>query len=261
MGGKRLTLTPGPRDSGGRLSAVRGGGKGKAGEPVEAVVFDAYGTIINFTEPDFLATMAEICDQQSLDCDAGDLWKRFLRAAYTMRSETHHDPVYKRYDQAWADQFEYVFRRLGLDGDPSAASNHLKARLADAPAFEEASPVIEALRPHYRLALMSNADDDFLEACLEKNGIEFETVVTSEKAGAIKPNPAIFGYLAGVLELPAQRILYAGDNPIPDVLGPLQSGMQAAWINRNGMRRPRRVPPPHYRLRALVELLPLLLPG
>jgi hypothetical protein len=35
--------------------------------------------------------------------------------------------------------------------------------------------------------------------------------------------------------------------------------MQAAWINRNGMRRPRRVPRPHYRLRSLSELLPLLL--
>jgi putative hydrolase of the HAD superfamily len=106
---------------------------------------------------------------------------------------------------------------------------------------------------------MSNADDDFLDACLTKNGLSFETVVTSERAGAIKPNPAIFGYLAGVLEIPPQNILYAGDNPIPDVLGPLQSGMQAAWINRNGMRRPRRVPPPHYRLRSLAELVPLLL--
>jgi putative hydrolase of the HAD superfamily len=118
--------------------------------------------------------------------------------------------------------------------------------------------VTEALRPRYRLALLSNADDDFLEACLEKNGLVFDTVVTSEKAGAIKPNPAIFGYLAGVLELPPQRILYAGDNPVPDVLGPLQSGMQAAWINRSGMRRPRRVPPPHYRLRTLSDLVPLL---
>jgi 2-haloalkanoic acid dehalogenase type II len=229
-------------------------------EPVEAVVFDAYGTLLNFTEPDFIATMAEICGQQSLNCDASDLWKRFLRAAYTMRSETHHDPVYKRYDQAWADQFEHVFKRLRLKADPWAAAIHLKARLADAPAFDEAAPVIDALRPHHRLALMSNADDDFLYACLDKNSLNFETVVTSEKAGAIKPNPAIFGYLAGVLGLPPQRILYAGDNPIPDVLGPLQSGMQAAWINRNGMRRPRRVRRPHYRLRSLSELLPLLLP-
>ena len=228
---------------------------------IEAVVFDAYGTLIDFTEPDFIVTMAEICDQQSLDADAGDLWRRFLRASYLMRSEHHHDPVYKRYDQAWADQFENVFKRLKLPGDPYAAANHLKARLAGAPAFEESKPVIEALRPHYRLALLSNADDDFLTEVLDRNGLRFETVISSEQAGAIKPNPAIFGYAAGVLGIPPQRILYAGDNPIPDVLGPVQSGMQAAWINRNGMRRPRRVPPPHFRLRSLSELLPLLVPS
>ncbi len=66
---------------------------------IKAVAFDAYGTIINFTEPDFIVTMAEICDQQGLDADAADLWRRFLRAAYLMRSENHDDPVYKRYDQ------------------------------------------------------------------------------------------------------------------------------------------------------------------
>ena len=31
---------------------------------IRAVVFDAYGTLIDFTEPDFIVTMAEVCDQQ-----------------------------------------------------------------------------------------------------------------------------------------------------------------------------------------------------
>jgi 2-haloalkanoic acid dehalogenase type II len=229
-------------------------------DTVEAVVFDAYGTLIDFTEPDFIATMAEICGQQGLDVDAADVWKRFLRASHVMRSENHHDPVYKRYDQAWADQFEHVFKRLKLTADPYAAANHLKARLAGAPAFDESRPVVEALRPHYRLALLSNADDDFLAEVLDRNDLRFDTVISSEQAGAIKPNPAIFGYAAGVLGVQPQHILYAGDNPIPDVLGPIKAGMQAAWINREGVRRPRRIPRPTYRLRSLSELLPLLLP-
>ena len=55
--------------------------------------------------------------------------------------------------------------------------------------------------------------------------------------------------------------LPAAPGPIPDVLGPINAGMQAAWINRNGMRRPRRTPPPTYRLRSLSELVPLLVPS
>ncbi len=224
------------------------------------MAFDGYGTIFNFTEPDFIVTMAEICAQQGLEADAADIWRRFLRAALAFRSENHHEPVYRRYDEAWAIQFERVFKQTRLPGDAWAAANHLKSRLAAAPAFDEAYPVIEAIQPHYRIALLSNADDDFLHECLERNGLHFDIVVTSEQAGAIKPDAAIFHYLAERLELPPEQVLYAGDNPVPDVLGPLRAGMVAAWVNRGGLRRPRKVPPPHVRVRSLRELQAVLVP-
>ena len=228
---------------------------------VRAVAFDGYGTIFDITEPDFITAMAEICEHQGLEADATDMWRRFLKASLSFRSENHHEPVYRRYDESWALQFDRVFRRLGLRGDAWAASMHLKARLANAVLFDEVRPVLEALRPHYRLALLSNADDDFLHEALERNKLEFEVIVTSEQAGAIKPQPEIFAHLARAMGVPARRVLYAGDNPVPDVLGPLRAGMKAAWINRAGTRRPRRVPPPNIRVRSLAELLPHLLPN
>ena len=221
-------------------------------------MFDAYGTVIDFTEPDFIVAMAEICAAQGLDADASELWRRFLRASYVMRSEHHADPVYKRYDQAWADQFEYVFKRMRLPGDAWAAARQFKVALAGASAFPDAQPAIEALGPYFRLALLSNADDDFLTECLARNGLHFDTVVTSERAEAIKPNPAIFQYLARELKVPNTNILYVGDNPIPDVLGPVRAGMKCAWVNRNEMRKPRNVPHPDVRVRSLQELVGLL---
>ncbi len=228
---------------------------------VRAVAFDGYGTIFDITEPDFIAAMAEVCDQQGLETDAADMWRRFLKASIAFRSENHHEPVYRRYDESWALQFDRVFRQLGLKGDPWSASMHLKARLAAANVFEEVPHVIEALRPHYHLALLSNADDDFLNEALKRNNLDFEVIVTSERAGAIKPQPEIFAHLSKAMGIPPRRILYAGDNAVPDVLGPIRAGMKAAWINRAGTRRPRRVPPPHFRVRSLSELLPHLLPA
>jgi len=225
---------------------------------IEVVAFDGYGTVIDFTEPDFIVTMAEICAAQGLEADAAELWRRFLRASYLMRSEHHEDPVYKRYDQAWADQFEYVFKRMRLKGDHWSAALQFKAALAGASAFPDARPAIEALRPHYRLALLSNADDDFLGECLARNDLQFDTVVTSEQAEAIKPNPAIFEYLSRKLDVAPANVLYAGDNPIPDVLGPHRAGMMSAWVNRTGVRKPRNVPQPDVRVRSLEELVGLL---
>jgi 2-haloalkanoic acid dehalogenase type II len=219
----------------------------KSAANIEAVAFDGYGTIFDFTEPDFIVTMAEICDQQGLDADAADLWRRFLRAAYLMRSEHHHDPVYKRYDQAWLISSIHL-KRLRL-GDPWAAANHLKAP-ASAPLFDDAHPVIDAVRPHYRLALLSNADDDFLTECLARNGLTFETVVTSEQAGAIKPNPAIFNYLTTELAVPPEESVMSAtiDTGYP---GPAPRGMLTAWLNPERSAKARNVPHPHFRLRSL----------
>jgi len=203
--------------------------------------------------------MAEICDRQGLEADAADVWRRFLRAARSLRAENTHLPLYRRYDEAWALQFERVFRQLRLKGDGWDAALYLKSKLANALAFPEARPVINALRPHYRLAVLSNADDDFLLPCLENNNLQFDIIVSSERAAAIKPDPAIFQHLALALELDdPQRILYVGDNPIPDLLGARQAGLQMAWVNRYGYRRPTKVPPPDIKVRSLSELVPIL---
>jgi putative hydrolase of the HAD superfamily len=149
---------------------------------------------------------------------------------------------------------------LGVKGDARLAYERLVELLGRAQAFPEARRVVETLSRRLPTALLSNADDDFLHDALERNKLEFEVIVTSEQAGAIKPQPEIFAHLARAMGVPARRILYAGDNAIPDVLGPVRAGMKAAWINRAGTRRPRRVPAPHIRVRTLAELLPHLLP-
>lgn len=227
---------------------------------VRAIAFDAYGTVIDFHEGDFVTLFAELLAHQGLEGDAGQLWRHFLRAAYQLRSENHHWPAYTRFVAAWARQFEIAFRRLGLPGDPLAAAQYIKRRLADAPADPQAAPVLDALRGRYPVALLSNADDDFLLECLERNGLRFDLVVTSERAGALKPDPAIFQRLLEELNLPAESVLYVGDQPIPDVLGARRAGLRVVWLDRAGRRRPRQVPPPDLRLRSLSELLPHLVP-
>ncbi len=230
-------------------------GRKKALVGVRAIAFDAYGTIIDFQEEDFIAAFAEILGRQGLQGDASRLWRLFLRAAYRIRNENHEFPTYLRFQEAWAWQFKEAFARLRLKGDPYDAALYLKGKLADALAHPDARPVLEALRPHFQLALLSNADDDFLGQCLARNGIHFDIIVTSEQAGALKPDPAIFIYLLKRLGLSAAEAAYVGDNPVPDILGAKRAGMKAVWLDRVGRRRPRRVPAPDLKISALSELL------
>lgn len=228
---------------------------------IRAIALDGYGTVINFTEADFIVLMADICARQGLQADAGEMWQRFLVASREMRSEHHHDPEWRLYVDAWRLQFEIVFRRMRLaTADAHEASVQFRQTLADAPAFEEAAPAIATLRSRYPVAMLSNADEDFLCACLARNKLEFDYVMTSERAESMKPNRGIFDKLAEEMGVPNEQVLYAGDNPIPDVLGPVNAGMKAAWVNRFGLRKPRGTPQPHIRVRSLAELAELLVP-
>ena len=227
-------------------------------DSIRAIAFDGYGTLIEFTVPHFLAAMEELVRAHGADADPEALWDRFVEAAKAVRGENHHEPVYRPYEEAWALQFEQAARDLGFQGDGRLAAAHLKRRLSEADAFAEVPAVLAALRDRYRLAVLSNADDDFLFACLARNGLEFEAVVTSEMAGAIKPDPRIFHHLAEVLDLPPDQILYVGDWPMPDIVGARRAGVPVAWLNRQGHPLPPDMPAPDLEVASLTELLPIL---
>ena len=226
----------------------------------QVIAFDCYGTIIDFDDDGFIAAMAEIAQAQGMPVDGVTLWERFLEAARALRDDGKR-PAFLPYREAWARQFEMAWRVLGFAGDGAAASDYLRRCLAQATVYPETKPVLAALRPHYRLALLSNADDDFLLECLQRNGLdsEFEAMVSSEAAGATKPAPAIFHRLAEALAVPPAAVIYAGDNPQSDVVGARQAGLAVAWVNRRGAALPAEVPPPDVEVRTLTELAMVLL--
>lgn len=60
-----------------------------------------------------------------------------------------------------------------------------------------------------------------------------DVVLGSEQIGALKPSPYVFSKLQEELKVPAENILYVGNNHTYDVIGPKKAGMKAAWIISN----------------------------
>jgi putative hydrolase of the HAD superfamily len=81
---------------------------------------------------------------------------------------------------------------------------------------------------------MSNADNDFLLPCLDRNGLKFPSVITSEDLQVYKPHVAIFNAVSDALGVPHTSILYVGDSRTADVFGAKHAGMFSAWVNRKG---------------------------
>jgi len=109
--------------------------------------------------------------------------------------------------------------------------------------YDDVRPALERLRAGYRLFAVSNGNAD-----LHRCGIGelFDGHVTAIGAGAAKPDARIFAALIELAGVTAGEITHVGDDPVADVDGARQAGMQAIWLNRGGAREwpPALAPPP-----------------
>ncbi len=103
----------------------------------------------------------------------------------------------------------------------------------------DAREVLTALKPHYRLGIISNTvgsgDAELVEA-LEKAGLRplIDALVTSRDFGTAKPDPAIYVEGARRLAVPLAATLMVGDRLDTDVLGALNAGIPAVWLRHPG---------------------------
>ncbi len=118
--------------------------------------------------------------------------------------------------------------------------------------FTDVRPALERLRTRYRLYALSNGNAD-----LDRCGIGrlFDGHVTAIAAGAAKPDARIFAALRDMAGVPAEEILHVGDDPITDVVGARQAGMQVVWLNRDARRWPVALAPPARTITTLGEII------
>jgi FMN hydrolase / 5-amino-6-(5-phospho-D-ribitylamino)uracil phosphatase len=118
--------------------------------------------------------------------------------------------------------------------------------------YGEVEASLERLRRRYRLFALSNGNAD-----LKRCGIAhlFEGHITAITAGAAKPDARIFAQLMRDAGVEAREVLHIGDDPHADVMGAVQAGMQAAWLNRDAREWPKGLAPPPRTISTLAEII------
>jgi FMN phosphatase YigB (HAD superfamily) len=118
---------------------------------------------------------------------------------------------------------------------------------------------IHKLSKSHRLGIISNiwAQPARFEHNLQNAGIFdcFEHIVWSSLYGKSKPSKKLFTIALDYWNLPPDRILYVGDDPVRDVTGAQAVGMGTAWINAEGDRLPEGCAVPDVIISSLPELL------
>ncbi|GIX48436.1 MAG: haloacid dehalogenase [Candidatus Tectimicrobiota bacterium] len=102
--------------------------------------------------------------------------------------------------------------------------------------FPEVPAALQALQRRYRLAVLSNVDDDLFAFSQAQLGVDFAWVVTAQQVGRYKPDPAHFHAILARSGLPAGRILHVAQSPYHDLGVAKALGFATVWVNRRQSR-------------------------
>jgi 2-haloacid dehalogenase len=195
----------------------------------EILTFDCYGTLINW-EAGILPVL-----QRILEAHGHALEDHVLLQLYGDFEQHAEQGNFQSYRQVLVS----VVRQFGeeLDFVPSSQEeNSLPDSLAAWEPWPDTVPALRRLTRRFRVAILSNIDDDLFANTRPKLGIDLADVVTAQQAEAYKPSLKLFELALRRLNVPAHRILHVGQSIYHDVIPAQRLGMATVWVNRPSAR-------------------------
>jgi len=202
---------------------------------------------------------AVLCDLLTALLDSWTLWNKVAgsvedgrkwRAVYLRR--TYETGAYRPYEVLVAE----AATEAGLS--PRLAAQ-LAARYGELEPWPEVREVLSALRrAGVALGVVTNCSEELGAKAVARTGVEFDIVVTAERAGYYKPDPRPYQMALGELNVAAGRCLFVAGSAY-DLLGTSKVGLPTYWHDRLGMTPPQDTPNPMAHHRSLFPLASVVL--
>jgi 2-haloacid dehalogenase len=205
---------------------------------VKLLSFDVFGTLISVREGSYGAFQAILRQAKADHVDVKAFWEHWEEANIA----AYWNP-YRPYKDICRDSLAATFRHYGVNGDPATIQLYFDA-FNRFPLYPDVTDTLTALAKRYRLAVVSNIDDDLLART--PLGRDFDLVCTAERARGYKPTGILFKHLLTESGLGTDAILHCGQSQFTDLVGGKPLGLTIAWINRRGIALSSDVPKPDY---------------
>jgi putative hydrolase of the HAD superfamily len=205
----------------------------------KAIFFDAAGTLIRLTKS-VGQHYALVAERQGLSLDAAALDHAFARVWKEMPLRAATGEPREDDDKGWwRDLVERLLDRVSAGLDPLDRDTFFEAaygHFAEAGVWElypEVREVLDALAPHYELAVVSNFDGR-LRVIFEHltTSKYFRHVFLSSELGADKPNPLIYQRVLEISGFAPNEVLHVGDDPERDWAAARAAGLAVFQVER-----------------------------
>ncbi|HKT87245.1 MAG TPA: haloacid dehalogenase type II [Candidatus Sulfotelmatobacter sp.] len=195
----------------------------------EILTFDCYGTLIDW-EAGILAGMQRILAAHGKRVDDATLLE--LYGDFEAQAESGAF-------QSYRDVLASVVRQFGDEFKFTPSTEEERALSASLPSWKpwpDTVAALERLKTRFRLAILSNVDDDLFVGTRPQLKVEFDEVITAGQARAYKPSLKIFDLALHRIKTPRDRVLHVGQSIYHDVVPAQELGMATVWANRPSRR-------------------------
>lgn len=193
----------------------------------EALTFDCYGTLIDWESgllPSLRAVLAAHGVAQ-MDRKILDLYAR-LEAEAERGTYQPYREVLRTVVRGFGREFGFTPSKVEQDSLPES--------VADWPPFPDTVEALRALGRRFRLAILSNTDDELFSTTARRLGVEFDAIITAQQVRAYKPDRRMFETALHRLNIAPNRLLHVGQSVYHDVVPAQALGLATALVTRRG---------------------------
>jgi len=195
----------------------------------EIFTFDCYGTLINW-EAGLLPALHRVLVAHGKKIDDATVLKLYGDFEQHFEHGVFHP---------YREVLQSVVRQFGVEFGFTPTVEEIRALSDSLPSWEPWPDTVASLRQlkgRFRIAILSNVDNDLFAGTRPKLGVELDEVITAQQAQAYKPTLKIFELALNRVNAPAHRVLHVGQSIYHDVVPAQALGLATVWVNRPSAR-------------------------
>ncbi len=197
---------------------------------IRLITFDCYGTLIDW-ENGMLAALRPMLSRGGLQVPDAQI----LELYGEIEAEIEAGP-YLPYRQVLTQVAQEIGRRTGVNISAEEGRTFADSLTRWKP-FIDTMPALQLLARRFRVAIISNVDDDlFAETRKKLAPVEFDFVVTAQQVGSYKPSLKNFEEAIRRSGLNKDQIMHVGQSIYHDIEPANALGITNAWVNRPSLR-------------------------
>jgi 2-haloalkanoic acid dehalogenase type II len=195
----------------------------------KVLTFDCYGTLIDW-EKGMIEALQPLTRKL----------RKPLARDRILEAHARHEAAQQRYTPVlrYSELLAVVYKRLAEEWGVAQTWQECLAygrSVKDWPAFSDSAAALRYFKKYYKLAILSNVDNQSFAHSARKLRVTFDAIFTAEDIGSYKPSPRNFAYMLeklGALGIDRRDILHTAESLFHDHAPANDAALASCWIWR-----------------------------